>query len=82
MYINVDWPIRPDYLDGLNEERDWETENHFKWSLPEQAHKNYKFVKCFHKNCPECKGTGRKGNGQNCIHMISCPCPNCSLGWL
>lgn len=33
---------------------------------------------CFHDNCPECHGTGRKANGEACVHMISCPCPKCS----
>ena len=28
---------------------------------------------CLHKNCPECHG-----NGEVCIHMISCPCPKCT----
>lgn len=32
---------------------------------------------CLHLNCPECKGTGRKSNGQHCHHMISCRCRRC-----
>ena len=35
--------------------------------------------KCLHKNCPECHGNGVKLNGEICIHMISCPCPRCTL---
>ncbi len=37
---------------------------------------------CLHRQCPECKGTGRKGNGMICIHMISCPCSRCNQHWL
>jgi hypothetical protein len=33
--------------------------------------------KCLHKSCPECHGTGKKDNGENCVHYISCPCPDC-----
>ncbi len=33
---------------------------------------------CLHKSCMDCFGTGRKRNGELCIHMISCPCPRCS----
>lgn len=32
---------------------------------------------CMHRNCPNCHGTG-VGRMGTCIHMISCPCPNCS----
>lgn len=34
--------------------------------------------KCLHDNCPECNGTGKKKNGEDCIHSISCPCGKCS----
>lgn len=37
--------------------------------------KNTESKRCRHDACPECHGTGRKSNGQNCVHMISCPCP-------
>lgn len=33
---------------------------------------------CFHDACPSCKGTGRKEDGEICVHHISCPCPKCS----
>ena len=33
---------------------------------------------CLHNGCSECHGTGRKENGQMCVHMISCPCPRCT----
>jgi hypothetical protein len=33
---------------------------------------------CLHKQCPECNGTGRKYNGQMCVHFLSCPCPKCT----
>jgi len=33
---------------------------------------------CMHDRCPECHGTGKKWNGQMCVHMLSCPCPKCS----
>lgn len=33
---------------------------------------------CLHKLCKACHGTGSKENGQNCVHMISCPCKKCS----
>lgn len=32
---------------------------------------------CLHDNCPDCRGTGIKDNGWNCIHMISCRCTKC-----
>lgn len=33
---------------------------------------------CMHDNCPECCGTGIRRDGRACVHMISCPCPQCS----
>lgn len=33
---------------------------------------------CLHGKCIECNGTGRKTNGEICIHMISCPCKKCT----
>lgn len=33
---------------------------------------------CMHQSCPDCFGTGRKANGQMCLHMMSCPCPRCT----
>ncbi len=30
---------------------------------------------CAHESCPECAGSGKKRNGETCIHYISCPCP-------
>ena len=43
---------------------------------------NGKFEKldreCLHDQCTECKGTGKKKNGQICVHFISCPCPKCT----
>lgn len=33
---------------------------------------------CLHDQCTECDGTGKKKNGQTCIHYISCPCPKCT----
>ncbi|AXN57824.1 hypothetical protein KASHIRA_01700 [Serratia phage vB_SmaM-Kashira] len=32
---------------------------------------------CLHVNCPSCRGTGIRANGQMCVHGISCPCKNC-----
>lgn len=34
--------------------------------------------KCLHRGCSDCDGTGTKKNGQQCIHMISCPCRRCT----
>ena len=34
--------------------------------------------KCRHDSCPQCHGTGKKENGDVCVHMISCRCPKCS----
>ena len=34
--------------------------------------------KCLHDLCPKCHGTGDTGFGA-CIHMISCPCPMCTV---
>lgn len=33
---------------------------------------------CAHETCTSCNGTGKKKNGDMCIHMISCPCKKCS----
>lgn len=33
---------------------------------------------CLHKSCQKCSGVGVDKDGQACIHMISCPCKNCS----
>lgn len=41
-----------------------------------------KRVRCAHLNCPECHGSGMKGNGTSCVHMISCRCKQCSSGRL
>jgi hypothetical protein len=36
-------------------------------------------IRCLHDACPDCKGTGRKKNGEMCVHWISCPCPKHTL---
>lgn len=36
--------------------------------------------RCLHRQCTQCHGTGRKDNGQPCVHAISCPCPRCRAG--
>lgn len=33
---------------------------------------------CLHNACPQCVGTGIKGDGTPCVHMLSCPCPRCT----
>lgn len=33
---------------------------------------------CLHDLCSQCHGTGRKANGEMCIHYLSCHCPKCS----
>ena len=33
---------------------------------------------CLHYSCSDCKGTGKKKSGGVCIHMLSCPCSNCT----
>lgn len=43
-----------------------------------ESRKKGEKVKCLHKLCPECKGTGIKRNGDSCVHYISCACPRCS----
>jgi hypothetical protein len=55
-------------------------ENFYKtdWNNDPLKYKIRKQIKCLHKNCKECKGTGVKSNGHSCIHMISCSCFNCS----
>lgn len=35
-------------------------------------------INCLHDGCPECVGTGVKGDGSACIHHLSCPCPKCA----
>lgn len=39
---------------------------------------NYKEQECLHRQCTKCNGTGR-ANGKICVHMISCPCPRCTI---
>lgn len=34
---------------------------------------------CMHDQCSRCEGTGVQLDGQKCIHMISCPCPRCTM---
>jgi len=34
---------------------------------------------CLHQQCSSCRGTGIKKDKSVCVHMISCPCPKCSL---
>ncbi|UYL84944.1 hypothetical protein pEaSNUABM55_00171 [Erwinia phage pEa_SNUABM_55] len=36
-------------------------------------------VRCLHKACAECGGSGVRKKGGACIHGIACPCPNCSF---
>ena len=33
---------------------------------------------CLHDGCTQCAGTGRKADGEICVHMLSCPCPKCT----
>ena len=33
---------------------------------------------CLHKSCTNCGGTGLSKLGGPCVHMISCPCSQCS----
>lgn len=35
---------------------------------------------CLHSGCSECRGSGRKQNGEACVHMLSCDCERCSPG--
>lgn len=35
-------------------------------------------IKCLHKKCSECLGTGVKSDGTSCVHGISCPCSSCT----
>ena len=34
---------------------------------------------CMHDACSECIGTGIRKDGTRCVHMISCPCPECRI---
>ncbi len=36
------------------------------------------WMPCMHDSCPQCVGTGIKGDGSICVHCISCPCPKCT----
>lgn len=53
-----------------------------KWPKPLRPWDKKKYIKkeipCAHDRCPECHGTGRKKNGEICVHMISCRCPKCN----
>jgi hypothetical protein len=39
--------------------------------------KDKKILQCLHRQCSECNGSGRKKDGQPCVHMISCSCQIC-----
>lgn len=44
------------------------------------ADQNYFPDCCIHKSCQSCGGTGIRKDGLGaCIHMISCPCPFCTV---
>jgi hypothetical protein len=47
----------------------WIKNTAYKWPLEKDQ--------CLHQACQQCRGTGRKDNGQFCVHMIACKCPNC-----
>lgn len=64
--------LEPDYFE---DEEDKRLE---RWRKSNNKYGN-NIKECLHKSCPECKGTGKKKNGEMCIHMISCPCPRCNL---
>lgn len=37
---------------------------------------------CLHDLYEECHGSGKKENGELCIHFISCNCSKCSPGFM
>lgn len=45
--------------------------------LSEARNKKKQKEHCRHNDCPKCHGTGKKDDGTQCIHMISCPCKKC-----
>lgn len=45
--------------------------------IKKQREANWK--PCLHDSCTNCVGTGVKKDGSMCVHMISCPCPKCSV---
>lgn len=42
------------------------------------AQNDFNWRPCMHDQCEQCHGTGVTTTGQQCVHMISCPCPKCS----
>lgn len=36
-------------------------------------------MKCLHKSCPECQGSGLKRDGTMCIHGVYCNCCECTV---
>lgn len=40
--------------------------------------RNINWKPCLHDQCTSCHGTGKKINGEACIHWISCTCPKCT----
>lgn len=72
-YYNLSREMLKDILIKKREEQ--ERQDKQPWiKIPGKEHQP-----CLHDGCPECRGSGRKENGQLCVHHISCSCPKCSF---
>lgn len=72
-HYNLSREMLKDYLEKIAEEkRKKEQEDKFPFELPGKKPRP-----CLHEACPECHGSGRKKNGQICVHMLSCKCIRC-----
>ena len=78
-HYNIQREFLKDILIKIDEEaKKKEQDEKFPWiTIPGKQEKP-----CLHKQCAQCHGTGRKENGQLCIHMISCPCKSCNPYYL
>jgi len=64
--------MKTNLIKQLTEKQKRHLENVEKYVNRNQTH-------CLHNGCSKCHGTGKKLNGEFCVHFISCPCPSCSV---
>lgn len=66
----------------INDKEHWDSiDEYLKERIKELEQKFTKKIvrdDCLHRTCPNCKGAGIRENGFACLHMLYCPCKNCS----